>query len=178
MPYLSASLFALSVNFDCFFIGLSYGIQKKKFSIFQICIISLITSIGTIAALLLGQQISILFSQKIIEQSGNLLLTGIGCYYILKSHFHRQKENCPPLYHKECLFLSLSLSLNNLGIGVSASISGLSISPAALLSFVFSILFLFLGNMTGNRFTFNLDEKFGDFLCGMILVILSISSYL
>lgn len=50
---------------------------------------------------------------------------------------------------KASLLLGFALSVNNMGIGLGASIAGLSLIPAAVCTFLFSAVFLGLGNCLG-----------------------------
>lgn len=50
---------------------------------------------------------------------------------------------------KDSLLLGFALSANNMGIGLGASIAGLSLLPAAVCTFLFSAVFLGLGNCLG-----------------------------
>ena len=54
MHLISSLLFALSANIDSFIVGMSYGIKKSDISLLKSTIISLVTLIGTIAAILMG----------------------------------------------------------------------------------------------------------------------------
>lgn len=75
---------------------------------------------------------------------------------------------------KEAFFLGISLSANNLGIGISASITGLSVLPTAPVSFLFCVLFLYLGNVAGKSQIFQKAGRYADFFCGLLLIILGI----
>lgn len=73
---------------------------------------------------------------------------------------------------KEALLLGLSLSVNNLGIGIGASIAGLKVFPTAPVSFLLSMLFLSLGNLTGRSRIFEKAGQYADLFCGLLLVTL------
>ena len=87
MHLISSLLFALSANIDSFIVGMSYGIKKSDISLLKSTIISLVTLIGTIAAILMGTQISQFLPASSTLGIGCALLIGLGLYYILKALF-------------------------------------------------------------------------------------------
>ena len=74
------------------------------------------------------------------------------------------------LSYAEVLSLSVALSANNMGIGLSASIAGLPLLPAATVTFLFSLLFLSLGNRFECCKRLHLSEKQADLISGFLLV--------
>ena len=193
-------LFAFSANIDSFIIGISYGIKKTFISLKKNILISLITLAGTTLALLSGSGILRFCPVSYANFIGRLLLLSFGIYYLLKSlilHFRGSKplpsdseiesqeltfddigpSSCSPrnqLSRAEALLLGFSLSANNLGIGMSASIAGLAVLPAAPISFLFCILFLYLGNIAGKSQIFQKAGQYADFICGLLLMILGV----
>lgn len=75
---------------------------------------------------------------------------------------------------KEALLLGISLSANNLGIGIGASIAGLHVLPTAPVSFLLSMLFLYLGNLAGKSQLLQKAGHYADLFCGLLLIILGI----
>lgn len=193
-------LFAFSANIDSFIIGISYGIKKTFISLKKNILISLITLAGTTLALLSGSGILRFCPVSYANFIGRLLLLSFGIYYLLKSlflHFRGSKplpsdseiesqkltfdDIVPSSYsprnqlsRAEALLLGFSLSANNLGIGMSASIAGLAVLPAAPISFLFCILFLYLGNIAGKSQIFQKAGRYADFICGLLLMILGV----
>lgn len=74
----------------------------------------------------------------------------------------------------ETLILSLTLSLNNIGIGLSASMAGLSLLPAAAMTFGCSALFLLCGNRLGRSRFLRLIGNAADPISGLLLIGLGI----
>lgn len=74
----------------------------------------------------------------------------------------------------ETLILSLTLSLNNIGIGLSASMAGLSLLPAAAMTFGCSALFLLCGNRLGQSRFLRLIGNVADPISGLLLIGLGI----
>lgn len=193
-------LFAFSANIDSFIIGISYGIKKTFINLKKNILISLITLAGTTLALLSGSGILRFCPVSYANFIGRLLLLSFGIYYLLKSlilHFRGSKplpsdseiesqelsfddigtfsySSRNQLSWAEALLLGFSLSANNLGIGISASIAGLAVCPAAPISFLFCILFLYLGNIAGKSQIFQKAGQYADFICGLLLMILGV----
>lgn len=84
----------------------------------------------------------------------------------------------PCLVPQEVLTLSLTLSLNNLSAGLSASLAGLALVPAAVASFVCSVLFLFSGNRLGAAPALQLAGRIADPLSGLLLIGLGLVQFL
>ncbi|WP_334104448.1 manganese efflux pump [Muricomes intestini] len=196
MHLISSLLFAISANIDSFIVGLSYGIKKSNISLLKSTIISLVTLIGTVTAILLGAEISRFLPASSSQAIGCALLIGLGLYYIIKSLYtylsmkfkkvevkaseftSDSKDNSQAedslLTIKEGLFLGLTLSINNIGMGIGASITGLKLLPTALLSLIISVTFLYAGNVIGKTRVPPISDRTADVLSGLILVGLGI----
>ncbi|HAX50837.1 manganese efflux pump [Muricomes intestini] len=196
MHLISSLLFAISANIDSFIVGLSYGIKKSNISLLKSTIISLVTLIGTVTAILLGAEISRFLPASSSQAIGCALLIGLGLYYIIKSLYtylsmkfkkvevkaseftSDSKDNSQAedslLTIKEGLFLGLTLSINNIGMGIGASITGLKLLPTALLSLIISVTFLYAGNVIGKTKVPPISDRTADVLSGLILVGLGI----
>lgn len=70
--------------------------------------------------------------------------------------------------------LGCALSANNIGIGLSASIAGLSLIPAATVTFLFSLAFLALGNRLGQCRSLPFTEHTANLITGLLLIVLGI----
>ena len=195
MQFISSLLFALSANIDSFIVGMSYGIKKSDISLLKSTIISLVTLVGTIAAILMGTEISQLLPASCTVGIGCALLIGLGLYYILKALFGflknkirktevktnehvsapaDQETKTALLTLKEGLFLGLALSINNFGMGIGASITGLRLVPTAVISLVVSVIFLYAGNFIGKTKMPRISDQTADIISGLILVGLGI----
>ncbi|MCI6465792.1 MAG: manganese efflux pump [Faecalicatena sp.] len=195
MHLISSLLFALSANIDSFIVGMSYGIKKSDISLLKSTIISLVTLVGTIAAILMGTEISQLLPASCTVGIGCALLIGLGLYYILKALFGflknkirktevktnehvsapaDQETKTALLTLKEGLYLGLALSINNFGMGIGASITGLRLVPTAVISLVVSVIFLYAGNFIGKTKMPRISDQTADIISGLILVGLGI----
>ena len=70
----------------------------------------------------------------------------------------------------EVLTLSLTLSLNNLSAGLSASLAGLALVPAAIATFVCSVVFLEGGNRLGGCRMLQLAGCAAEPVSGILLI--------
>lgn len=196
MHLISSLLFALSANIDSFIVGMSYGIKKSDISLFKSTLISLVTLMGTIAAILMGTEISQFLPASSTLGIGCALLIGLGLYYILKALFGfirnkarkteaktknhvsaavKQKDAASALLTlKEGLLLGLALSINNFGMGIGASITGLKLVPTAVISLIVSVIFLYAGNFIGKTKMPRVSDQMADVISGLILVGLGI----
>lgn len=75
----------------------------------------------------------------------------------------------------EVLTLSLTLSLNNLSAGLSASLAGLALVPAAIATFVCSVLFLAGGNRLGGCHALQLAGCAAEPISGVLLTGLGVA---
>lgn len=194
MHLISSLLFALSANIDSFIVGMSYGIKKSNIDLLKSTIISLVTLMGTVVAILMGTEISKFLPPSSTQAVGCALLIGLGLYYVVKSLFSyvknkfkrigvksnevnpitdpRPSKETTLLTLREGLFLGLALSINNFGMGIGASISGLRLVPTAILSLIVSVVFLYAGNLIGKTKVPHISDQTADLLSGLILVAL------
>ena len=78
---------------------------------------------------------------------------------------------------KGSLLLGLALSANNMGIGLGASIAGLSLLPAAISTFLFSAIFLRLGNCLGKSHLSDFLGQAATPVSGLLLLGLGICEW-
>jgi len=185
MHLLSILLFAISSNMDNLVIGLSYGIKKIRIPILSNIVISLITFIGTAFSMIIGKELLNIIPESIANIIGSVVIIIIGGYYLIKFIYNKTKDNeqkgeeydvdksgCIEL--RESFLLGLALSINNIGLGISASIIGLNIIATATVSFVFSLLFLYLSNAFGKSFMSNFLGKYAEPISSILMILLGI----
>lgn len=80
-----------------------------------------------------------------------------------------------PLTLRELALMGVALSLNNMGIGIGASMTGIPLLSASILTFLFSVCFLFLGNSLGNTKSLGIADQYTDLISGLLLILLGIS---
>jgi len=183
MYILSSLLFAFSVNIDAFLVGLSYGVRRMHIPLFQNLLISLISFAGTFFSLFLGRQLLPLLPPLLADLAGSGILAGLGLFYIVKSIPARKNELDAQELHvalplRETLLLGVALSLNNIGIGIGASLSGTTLLPTALATFLLSALLLPAGNYLGGASRFCLSARRADLVSGIMLLVLGGCNFL
>ena len=159
MTLLSAFLFALSSSLDAFLVGFTWGLRKIR------------------------------ISKRLADLAGSIILIGIGIFYIIKSAVLIYKsrlstgnstnmtsfdQSGAPLTGMTLVSMGTALSVNNLGIGISASMTGLPLLPAAICTFLCSVLLLLLGCNLGHSRYLKLTKHLADPICGLLLIVLGI----
>lgn len=188
MQIIPSLLFGISASLDALLVGITYGIRGARIRLWQNLLISTITLLGTCLSVGLGSQLVILLPVSLWKLSGSFILILFGIYYIIRFtryilKKYRQKKQLTatqispnPQKHPSALTvpeactLGCALSANNMGIGLSASMAGLSLIPAATVTLLFSLVFLFLGNRLGTRHMLQLTEHTTDLVSGLLLV--------
>lgn len=206
MQIFSSLLFGVSASLDALILGISYGIRKVHITVWQNLFISLITLSGTCLAIGFGRWQGVLLQNLLpglndsisLERCiGSMVLILFGLYYLvkfmlslrkkcIKLHYdtnlpakadHAQKSCSSRLALKDSLLLGLALSLNNMGIGLGASIAGLSLFPAAISTFLFSAIFLRLGNCLGKSHLSDFLGQAATPVSGLLLLGLGICEW-
>lgn len=184
---LSSFLFAISANVDNFAVGLSYGIKKIKIGYLSNFLIALISSIGTIIAMIVGKAIFTFLPEVISNYVGSAILILIGLWTISKSLLKNKYidnilenperadiDKSSTIDVRESIVLALALTINNIGLSIGASITGLNILITSLLTFVFSIFMIVIGYLLGERYLSRVFSKKATVISGIIIVILGI----
>ena len=197
MRILSALLFALSSNTDNFAVGLSYGVKKIRVPFKSNLIIGLITLFGTVLSMSIGKSLLVIIPANIAGMIGGAIITAIGCAYMVKfilseikhkknnsnqrdkqdkdeAYKRYDKDNSGVIDSREALGLGFALSVNNMGLGVSASVTGLNIIAASVCSFVFSMLFIYSGNLFGKSCVSKFIGKYSDPMSSVLIIALGV----
>ncbi|MGL5417607.1 MAG: manganese efflux pump [Clostridium sp.] len=186
MLLITAFLFSLSSNIDNLIIGVSYGIKDEKIPIFQNTIIAIITTVGTLVAMIAGKLIEKYISNEIGNILGAAVIILMGLYFILVSvkeikgkkktteNFHEQVAVQKNIGIKDSIVLGFALATNNLGVGVAASIMGLSIFWVCIFTFITSILTILIGEEVGDHIIGRILGKYDNLISGILLIILGL----
>lgn len=195
MQLVSSLLFAVSASLDALIVGITYGIKRIHITFLQNILVSLITLTGTVISIGLGLKLAPLLPPKAASLAGSAILILLGGYYIMKylilalrsflelrraslgeirKTSNEVKKEKATLTLRETALLGAALSVNNMGIGIGASIAGLSLIPTAIVTFLFSVIFLFLGNRLGKIRLLRIADRFADPLSGLLLIALGI----
>ena len=186
----SILLFIVSANIDNLVISISYGIKKIKIPLISNIVISLISLIGTAAAMLLGKSTLSFIPSYAANILGSSILILIGAVCIIKYCFGEPKGNekaCPvenlERYDKdesgvidiiESVSVGMLLTANNFGLGIGASAYGLDIVVMSAGSFAVSIISIFLGNTIGKSRLSKIAGKYAEIISGIIILILGL----
>lgn len=192
MQIVPSLLFGASASLDALLVGITFGMRKANIRIWQNLFISTITLMGTCLSVGLGAQLTLLLSVRFWELAGSLILICFGLYYFLKfmrealqkyhqrpecdtkgNHSSAEQASSSMTFSETCA-LGCALSVNNMGIGLSASIAGLSLLPAATVTFVFSAVFLSLGNRLGRKHLLPLTEHTMNLVSAFLLIVLGL----
>ncbi|KOF58147.1 sporulation protein [Clostridium sp. DMHC 10] len=199
MQIFSAILFVLSASTDNFVVGLCYGIKKIKINLPINLLIALISSIGTILSMELGNIIATFVPNNFTNILGGSILILIGLWAML-SEFNENKKSSKAAEKnslsniedilsnpenadkdtsgsidlKESFSLSIALALNNMGLGIGASIAGLNIILTTILTFFISIITISLGLTVGNKYLSQKLGKYAAVISGIIIILLGI----
>ncbi|WP_195266980.1 manganese efflux pump [Eubacterium sp. 1001713B170207_170306_E7] len=193
----SALLFSLSSNLDNIVVGLAFGIKKIHLDALSNLIVAVITTTGTVIAMLFGRWLS----GYIPERMGNYLGAGIimllGFYFVIQGCVKLLKEKKSGTYamkstnemaekmdasvhdkahiqYREIVVVALGLTFNNLGTGIAASITGVSIRLTAVCTFVISLAALWSGARLGGRVVGPLLGDYAPVVSGVLLVVLGL----
>ncbi|MBE6033585.1 MAG: sporulation membrane protein YtaF [Clostridiales bacterium] len=196
MHFLSVFLFALAANIDNFIVGTAYGIKKVHLNLFHICAISMIISAGTLIAMIFGKSLLNFIPIGSAGLLGGVMIIAMGTYYFLAFWRNKDKENSKDkskeedsnsqykdsaneielqkLGYKEIVLLGLALSLNNAGLGIGASITGLNIVITSIVSFIFSFMFIYLGNKLGKSRIAKVIGRYAEPASGLLIIALGL----
>lgn len=177
---LSALLFGVSSNTDNLVVGMSYGIKKMPIRWSENLIVALITFMGTVLSMILGKSVLLFLPQKLAGILGSVIIILIGAVGLVKFFMKTKKPEeesgeetelaLQTLTRTEALILGLALTLNNIGLGIGASITGLPVLSTALCSFLFSLLFLYIGNLIGRSKIAELVGEFAEPLASLLMI--------
>ncbi len=187
MQIVPSLLFGISASLDALLVGITFGIRGTYVKIWHNVLISTITLLGTYISVGLGSKLVEFLPVSLWKLSGSLILFLFGIYYVIKfmisviKKYHPQEtlttsKNTPILTFPKACGLGCALSANNMGIGLSASIAGLTLGPAATVTFLFSSVFLFAGNRLGMHQMLQFSEHTIDLITGLLLITLALNS--
>ena len=93
---------------------------------------------------------------------------------MLKYAENSDKDNSLYIDIKEVITVGIGLTLNNVGTGIAASIAGVNLFSTLLFTFIFSISFIYIGILLGNKILGRVLGKFSPLISGIILILLGI----
>ncbi|WP_164914329.1 manganese efflux pump [Aminipila luticellarii] len=167
--------------------------KKVYFNFIEISILSGIILLGTLASMFFGKSLLCLIPAHFAGILGGVVIIGIGLYYLMAFYMKEKDSDIKnkevnkekkaildeessteqkKLPYKDIMLLALALSVNNVGLGIGASITGLNITMTCFTSFIFSFMFIYLGNTAGKGRIASLIGKYAEPASGMIILLL------
>lgn len=192
MQFFSIMLFAVSSNLDNLIIGVSYGIKKIRIPFLSNFLIAVMAFAGTFLSMLCGERITQWLPVGLANAIGSVMIIVIGLGGLIKYLYSRRRSaqdnvqwpiNEPEKYDKnsdktlelkETVSLGIALTVNNIGLGVGASMSGLSVLGTAMMSSVFCMGLMLIGNYIGKGCTSKRFEKYSEVISAVIIILLGI----
>lgn len=194
MGFLAVLLFSASVTCDSLIIGLSYGARKIKISFTSNLIVGIISCLGTMLGMYIGNLFDDFIVGSITQWLGSALLFLFGFYMFYQSLYKQIKANCDTkiindaadlaenfdkdhsksIDIKEACMLGFFLCLNNLGLGIGAALTGLNIYITSLTCLLLSILFIEFGCHLTYNFLSKNTVKYAEYISGLIIMLLAI----
>ena len=196
---LTAILFSISSNLDNMVIGIAYGIKNIQIRFLSNILIAFITTLGTFISMHIGNLITQFISINIANMIGSSIIILLGFYFLIQSSiniYHNNqeinmislkdsnnmlkyaensdKDNSLYIDIKEAITVGIGLTLNNVGTGIAASIAGVNLFSTLLFTFIFSISFIYIGILLGNKILGRVLGKFSPLISGIILILLGI----
>lgn len=193
----SALLFSLSSNLDNIVVGLAFGIKKIHLNAVSNLTVAVITTTGTVIAMLFGKWLSGYIPHRIGNDLGAGIIILLGVYFAIQGIVKLLKEKKSGSYamkstgemadvmdasvqdkdhirYREIVTVALGLTFNNLGTGIAASITGVSIGLTAVCTFIISLVALWSGFRLGGRVVGPLLGNYAPAVSGVLLVILGL----
>jgi putative sporulation protein YtaF len=195
-------LLALSSNGDNVAVGLAYGLGRINVPFASNLLIALVTGVGTIVSMWLGQVLSRILDPHIAGLAGGAIIVLIGGWVMVQSI--RTKEESIDLIPspdsrtiskflrvlrnpiaadrdfsrhidvKESWLLAIALSLNNVANGVAAGMLGFSLAGTTIAVMVFSVITLSAGLAAGYQCGRRWVSNFSGVVSGLLLIVLGI----
>lgn len=159
-----------------------YGLNNTKVPIFSKVVIFILSVIYTTIAILIGNQLKIIFSERVIKIIGSFILFLIGLNMLSKANNNGNKngyvesdiDNSGTIDIKEAILLSSSLSADAFFTGMTFVEGGSLLFP--LFIGAFQLIFLTLG-MEGGRYfkgKSRIEDKNMMIISGIVLILFSL----
>ena len=177
MVFITIFFLSLGLAMDAFAVCISYGVCKKNFKFRDAFRLSLHTALFQILMPLLGYFLGN-FLGKVVSQYSSfiafLLLFIIGIKMLIESFL--KKEECERVDFskgKALIFICIATSIDAFAAGISLGLIGLpvfiSLIFIGLITFLMSIIGVYLGRIVGSFI-----EKWAEIAGGIILIIIGI----
>lgn len=194
MNFLAILLFSASVTCDSLIIGLSYGARKIKICFISNLIVGVISCLGTMIGMYIGNIFNIFLLSSITQWIGSALLFVFGFYMFYQALYKQikansdvkivndaadlaenfDKDHSKSIDIREAFMLGLFLCLNNLGLGIGAALTGLNIYITSVTCLILSVLFIEIGCRLTYNFLSKSTVKYAEYIASVIIMLLAI----
>ena len=194
MNFLAILLFSASATCDSLIIGLSYGARKIKICFKSNLIVGLISCLGTMLGMYIGNIFNGFLIGSITQWIGSALLFLFGFYMFYQALYKQikansdvkiindaadlaenfDKDHSKSIDFREACMLGLFLCLNNLGLGIGAALTGLNIYITSVTCLILSILFIEFGCRLTYNFLSYSTVKYAEYIASVIIMLLAI----
>lgn len=194
MNFLAILLFSASATCDSLIIGLSYGARKIKIYFTSNLIVGLISCLGTMLGMYIGNIFNGFLIGSITQWIGSALLFLFGFYMFYQALYKQikansdvkiindaadlaenfDKDHSKSIDIREACMLGLFLCLNNLGLGIGAALTGLNIYITSVTCLILSILFIEFGCRLTYNFLSYSTVKYAEYIASVIIMLLAI----
>lgn len=180
MHILSVLLLGVATNLDNFIIGMSMGFQGKRIGPARNGVIAALSAAAAFVCCYISSLCASLGRIPNILGGVLLILLGAGPL-MLHRKTRAQEAGCPArsggpgvLSWRETLVLGLALAANCLATAFAAGMTGLGPMPVALVTGVFSLLCVGLGNLLGRRGSRLVSGPWLELAAAVLLILIGI----
>jgi len=169
----------LVASLDVFALGFGYGTKKVKVPVKSISIISVISSLFLLCALLLGYFIGEWLPEDIVKWFGFGVLLTVGISRIVLWLINRKKERkeFQIITMKELALLAIVLAIDGMAIGVGTAVGSMTLAfifSVFAISIISDILIFKLGHITGEALSNRTVYDLG-WVGGVLLVLVAVA---
>lgn len=172
MHIISAILLGVSTNLDNLFLGMSFGMQKRKITL--LC--NLLIGLFSASATCLFCYFSSMFSGfgRIPNYIGGAIIILVGIFSLFSKESERGSGGGVPLSLKESILLGTGLAINCIPVAFGAGLSGMPPWLASLSVGLLSVAVVAVGNRLGLYTSMKINGKFLNLLGGAIMILLGV----
>lgn len=175
-----AIIYSFSANLDNVIIGLSYGLKNAKIPSKINLLIGISTCIITFLSMLIGKLLNLIIPETFANIIGSFTLICLGLNSLINELKHKKavkfEDETPNIIdRKDIIKIIVALSVNNIATGIAASISGINVLFATMFTFIFSLIFIFIGNLIGIKSkSNNFISKYSNVISAILIIVIGI----
>lgn len=194
ISFLAVLLLSAAVNLDILKFSFSVRADNSLFSKAKILFICFTASIVTFLSMFIGKIIDIYFTKYLSNIFGAVLLGMVGIAffveYLRKKQYRNgydtsfyyedfkcykniidfESEEHNPDLLKNITAVAAALSLDNIWPAAAGAVTGMSITLTVIFTFIFCVLFFFLGRKIKSRKFMNFIKFNSDLICAVLII--------